>query len=115
MTTSSSSPSPSPPPSPLDDATVSNPLDCPPLQWGIIGCGRVSHDFCQALKHVETATVVGCAARSIDSATVFADKHGIENACESIWMSFAMIVVMNNVLDNAERLDHRDTQTLLYT
>ena len=28
---------------------------------------------------------------------------------------FAMMVVMNNVLDNAERFDHRDTQTLLYT
>jgi len=68
----------SPPPPPLDDPSVSNPLDCPPLRWGIIGCGRVSHDFTQALKHVPTASVVACAARSEDSAKAFAQKHKIQ-------------------------------------
>lgn len=65
------------PPPPLDDPSVSNPLDCPPLRWGLIGCGRVSHDFTQALKHVPTASVVACAARSEDDAKAFAEKHGI--------------------------------------
>lgn len=70
------------PPPPLDDTSVlSNPLDCPPLRWGILGCGRVSHDFCQALKHVPTATVVACAAaRDGNRAQEFADKHGIAKA-----------------------------------
>jgi hypothetical protein len=72
------------PPPPLDDPTVSNPLECPPLRWGLIGCGRISHDFTQALKLLPTATVVACAARSLDSAKVFADKHGIEKACKLV-------------------------------
>lgn len=67
------------PPPPLDDPSVSSPLECPPLKWGIIGCGRVSHDFVQALKHLPTASVVACAARSKDDAQEFATKHGIPN------------------------------------
>jgi predicted dehydrogenase len=61
------------PPPPLDDPSISNPLECPPLRWGILGCGRVSHDFTQALKHLPTASVVACAARSADSAKDFAE------------------------------------------
>jgi len=69
-----------PPPPPLDDPTVSNPLECPPLRWGLIGCGRISHDFTQALKLLPTATVVACSARSLDSAKAFAKNHGIEKS-----------------------------------
>lgn len=65
------------PPPPLDDPTINNPLECPPLRWGLIGCGRVSHDFAQALKHLSTASVVACAARSEDDAKAFAEKHNI--------------------------------------
>jgi len=50
---------------------------CPPLRWGIIGCGRVSHDFCQALKLLPTAQVVAAAARDVTSAQLFCEKHGI--------------------------------------
>lgn len=70
------------PPPPLDDPTVSDPLECPPLRWGLIGCGRVSHDFTQALKLLPTAKVVACSARSAESAKVFAEKHGIEQYCK---------------------------------
>ena len=70
------------PPPPLDDPSVSDPLECPPLRWGMIGCGRVSHDFTQALKHLPTQTVVACSARSADSAKAFAEKHGIEKSCK---------------------------------
>ena len=68
------------PPPPLDDPSVSDPLECPPLRWGLIGCGRVSHDFAQALKHVKTASIVACAAREIDRAKEFAAKHGVKQA-----------------------------------
>jgi len=54
-------------------------LDCPPLAWGILGCGRVSHDFTQALKLVPNSKVIGCAARNISCAKEFAEKHGITN------------------------------------
>jgi len=66
------------PPSPLDEPAVTDPLDCPPLRWGLIGCGRISHDFTQALKLLPSAEVVACSARSIDSAQKFADKHDIK-------------------------------------
>ena len=69
---------PSVPPRPLDDPTVEDPLNCPPLKWGMIGCGRVSHDFTQALKLLPTQTVVACSARSEDSAKKFAEKHNIQ-------------------------------------
>lgn len=64
-------------PPPLDDPTISDPLECPPLKWGILGCGRVSNDFVQALKHLPTQEVVACSARSADSAQTFAQNHGI--------------------------------------
>lgn len=69
------------PPPPLDDPTISDILHCPPLQWGMIGCGRVCHDFVQALKHLPTATVVACSTRDdVKRAQEFADKHGVEKA-----------------------------------
>lgn len=67
-------------PSPLDSPTLKDPLECPPLRWGLIGCGRVSHDFTQALKHISTAKVVACSARDSSRAKEFAEKHGIEQA-----------------------------------
>jgi len=69
------------PPPPLDDPTIMDPLECPPLKWGILGCGRVSNDFCQALKLLPTQSVVACSARSPDSARSFAQNHGIGKHC----------------------------------
>lgn len=70
------------PPPPMDDDSVSDPLECPSLRWGLIGCGRVCHDFTQSLKNLPTATVVACAARKIESAKAFAERHGIEKYCK---------------------------------
>mmetsp|Transcript_16582 Transcript_16582/g.48091 ORF Transcript_16582/g.48091 Transcript_16582/m.48091 type:complete len:394 (-) Transcript_16582:42-1223(-) len=67
------------PPPPLDNPSLTDPLQCPPLRWGMLGCGRVSHDFTQALKHLPSQSVVACSARSNDSAEAFAQKHGIKN------------------------------------
>lgn len=69
------------PPPPLDDPSATHPLECPPLRWGLIGCGRVSHDFAQALKHVKTASIVACSAQELDRAKEFAAKHGVAQAC----------------------------------
>ena len=65
------------PPPPFDDETVDNPLSCPELRWGLIGCGRISHDFTQALKLLPSASVVACSARSLTDAQRFAEKHNI--------------------------------------
>lgn len=88
-------PSSSPPPLPLDVATATaaaetktttpttavDPLACPPLRWGLLGCGRVTHDFCLALTHVPTASVVACAtANDAGRAAAFAALHHIATA-----------------------------------
>ena len=70
------------PPPPLDDPSVADPLQCPPLRWGLIGCGRVCHDFTQALKYLPTAEVVACSARDAARAAEFAQKHKIKKSCE---------------------------------
>jgi dihydrodiol dehydrogenase / D-xylose 1-dehydrogenase (NADP) len=65
-------------PSPLDDPTCIDPLSCPSLNWGFIGCGRVSHDYIQSLKHLPTQNVVACAtSNSLERAQQFAKKHSI--------------------------------------
>lgn len=71
----------------LDDPSTSSLVDdeslrsCPPLQWGILGCGRVSHDFCLALRrHVPTASIVACATSSTtnhDRGAAFGELHNI--------------------------------------
>ena len=66
------------PPTPRDNLST-DPLECPPLRWGILGCGRVSNDFVTALKNVASAQVVACAARSLDSAKEFGLKFNISN------------------------------------
>jgi predicted dehydrogenase len=70
------------PPPPLDSPTLTDPLQCPELQWGILGCGRVSHDFCRAVtRHVPTACIVACAtANSMDRAQAFAQTFDIAAA-----------------------------------
>jgi len=73
-------PSSYPPPPPLDSPSLTDPLECPPLRWGILGCGRVSHDFVQALKLVPTASVAACAARDLSRAQAFAMKHAVARA-----------------------------------
>ena len=88
------------PPPPLDDPNVSNPLECPPLRWGLIGCGRISNDFTQALKLLPTAKVQACSARSLDSAKAFAAKHGIEKTCKCcrdllFWIALYFIVYVH--------------------
>ena len=45
--------------------------------WGIIGCGLISHDFTNCLVKDKRANVVGCAARSAESAAEFAARFGI--------------------------------------
>jgi dihydrodiol dehydrogenase / D-xylose 1-dehydrogenase (NADP) len=70
--------------SPLDDASVRGSellSSAPSLKWGIVGCGRVCHDFVQALKAIPTAQVVACATASdLSRAQEFASRHKIPNA-----------------------------------
>ena len=75
------------PPPPLDDPSAkAGPLDCPPLKWAILGCGRVSHDFTQALKLLPSQEVMACSTRNnADTAKTFAEKHGIPKSCKFLF------------------------------
>jgi dihydrodiol dehydrogenase / D-xylose 1-dehydrogenase (NADP) len=57
-------------------------LECPKLRWGIMGCGRVSHDFCLALSSlVPTAEIVACATQTdLPRSQIFADTFRIPKA-----------------------------------
>lgn len=50
--------------------------------WGIAGAGLISSDFVVAMKALPAGDHrhVAVAARSLDSAKSFANKHGVEKA-----------------------------------
>ena len=48
--------------------------------WGIIGCGRISNDFCNVLTGYNRAKMVACSARNIKNAQKFAEKFDIEKS-----------------------------------
>jgi len=50
------------------------------IRWGIIGCGKISHDFVNAIKHLDDVELVGCAARNLSSAQEFAQRFKIAHA-----------------------------------
>lgn len=52
------------------------------IKWGIIGAGKISFDFCLALKTLPNSEhcIKAVAARSIERSKEFADKFGIEKA-----------------------------------
>lgn len=52
------------------------------LKWGILGCGKISHDFTTALSALPPGEheVIACGARRLESAQEFATSHGIPKA-----------------------------------
>jgi dihydrodiol dehydrogenase / D-xylose 1-dehydrogenase (NADP) len=48
-----------------------------PVRWGIVGCGRISHDFVSAMASLPSASLHACAARSLANAQAFAATHKI--------------------------------------
>ena len=54
-------------------------------RWGIIGCGKISSDWCNVLLNDDRCIIQSCAARSLVSAQKFAKKFDIpiENAYDS--------------------------------
>ena len=54
-------------------------------KWGIASAGKISHDFVNALSTYGESSghsVVAVAARSLDTAKEFAEKHNIPKAYE---------------------------------
>lgn len=47
------------------------------MRWGILGTGKIAHDFVTAVGHVEDIQVVACGSRSLERSTQFAEAHNI--------------------------------------
>ena len=64
------------PPLPLVSATMAE------VRWGIVGAGKISFDFCLALKTLPASEhcIKAVAARSLERSNEFAGKFGIEKA-----------------------------------
>lgn len=64
-----------------------------PVRWGILSCGKISHDYVNAIRHLADVEVVACAARSLSDAQAFAKMFNIPAA----YGSYAELVADPNV------------------
>ena len=52
------------------------------IRWGILGTGRMAHDFTKGLKELDDAELVAIGSRSMDSARQFAREFNVPNIHE---------------------------------
>ncbi|WP_299440791.1 Gfo/Idh/MocA family protein [uncultured Phycicoccus sp.] len=66
-------------PSPLRLAahTVPDPMDAPPLRWGVVGPGGIANTFAGAVRSGTRSQVVAVGSRSAERASAFARRHGV--------------------------------------
>lgn len=50
------------------------------IRWGIIGPGRIAHNFAKSVKMLKNTNIHAVGSRSLDRAKAFADEYGIEKA-----------------------------------
>ena len=50
------------------------------IQWGIIGCGKIAHKFCQDLALIEDAELTAVASRSLEKANDFGKLYNSKKA-----------------------------------
>lgn len=64
----------------LPPARTPDPRKAPSLRWGVLGTGWIADKFVTALQKHSSQRVAAVGSRSIDSATEFARRFGIERA-----------------------------------
>ena len=67
-------------PAALPRARTPDPRSAPSLRWGVLGTGWIADKFVNALQEHSSQRIVAAGSRSIDSATGFARRFGIENS-----------------------------------
>lgn len=65
---------------PLDTQNMSFSLRSKKINWGILGCGLVAHDFASVLNKSPNANIYACASRSMSRSKKFSEKHFINKA-----------------------------------
>ncbi len=61
-------------------ARTPNPLDAPPLRWGVLAPGRIAGAFVDATSRYTRQRVVAVGSRSAERARAFAAAHGVDRA-----------------------------------
>jgi predicted dehydrogenase len=64
-------------------ARTPNPLDAPPLRWGVLAPGRIAGAFVTAITRYTRQRAVAVGSRSLERAQAFASAHGIDRAVGS--------------------------------
>ncbi len=64
----------------LPSSRIPDPIDAPPIRWGVLAPGGIAHDWAAAL-HARTASrVAAVGSRSLERAQAFAAEFGAERA-----------------------------------
>lgn len=58
----------------LPEPRTPNPMDAPPLRWGIIAPGGIARTFAEAINAKTTQRIVAVGSRSVDRAKAFVDE-----------------------------------------
>src|SRR5581483_8289762 len=64
----------------LPASRVPDPLDAPPLRWGVLAPGGIARDWTAALHATTSSRVVAVGSRSLARAQVFAAEFGVERS-----------------------------------
>ncbi|WP_392542924.1 Gfo/Idh/MocA family protein [Oryzobacter telluris] len=59
---------------------VPDPMDAPPVRWGVLGPGGIATTFAEAVHHGTRSSVVAVGSRSAERAAAFAERHGVARA-----------------------------------
>lgn len=62
---------------------VADPMDAPPVRWGILGPGGIANTFAAAVREGTRSEVVAVGSRSADRADEFARRQGVARAHSS--------------------------------
>src|SRR5690554_5007980 len=64
----------------LELTSAPDPLDAPPLRWGILGAGGIARTFARQVPAHSSGRVVAVGSRDGARAAAFAEEHGIERS-----------------------------------
>lgn len=67
-------------PTAMPQSRVPDPMDAPPLRWGVLGTGWIAERFSAALHRHTRQRVVAVGSRSVGSATRFGERVGAQRA-----------------------------------
>ena len=67
-------------PAALPAARTPDPMDAPPLRWGVIGPGWIAERFIGSARRHTRQQVLAVGSRDLGRSTTFAQKHGVERA-----------------------------------